>query len=330
MLFPDYRPRRLRQNDAFRRLIRETMISVNDLILPLFTIEGKGVKYPIDSMPGHYRLSVDNLVKTSKTAYDLGIPAVMLFGIPEKKDSLGTGAYATNGIVQKAVKALKDKVPDLVVITDICLCQYTDHGHCGIVDGQVIDNDATLDLLAKTGLSHAKAGADMVAPSDMMDGRIAEIRNTLDESNFSHVPIMSYAAKYCSSYYGPFRDAADSAPKFGDRRTYQMDPANALEAIREVNLDVEEGADIIMVKPALPYLDIICRIRDEIDLPIAAYNVSGEFSMIKAADKMGWIDGRKVMMETLTAIKRAGADMILTYFAVEAAKEIHDGYHEAR
>ncbi|MFH2220398.1 MAG: porphobilinogen synthase [Pseudomonadota bacterium] len=322
MIFPDYRPRRLRQNDAFRRMIRETIVSVNDLILPLFAIDGKGIKNPIDSMPGHYQLSIDNLVKTSKTAYDLGIPAVMIFGIPAKKDPLGTSAYAKDGIVQKAVKTLKDRIPDLAVITDICLCQYTDHGHCGIVDGHVIDNDATLDLLARTGVSHAKAGADMVAPSDMMDGRIAEIRNALDESDFSHVPIMSYSAKYCSSYYGPFRQAADSAPKFGDRRTYQMDPANALEAIREVNLDVEEGADIIMVKPALAYLDIICRIRDEIDLPIAAYNVSGEYAMIKAADKMGWIDGKRVMMETLTAIKRAGADVILTYFAIEAAKEL--------
>ena len=303
-------------------MIRETSVSVNDFILPLFAINGKGVKNPIDSMPGHYQLSIDNLVKTAREAYDLGIPAVMIFGIPSKKDPLGTGAYAKDGIVQKAVKALKEKLPDLAVITDICLCQYTDHGHCGIVDGHVIDNDATLDLLARIGLSHARAGADMVAPSDMMDGRVAEIRNALDESDFSHIPIMSYSAKYCSSYYGPFRQAADSAPKFGDRRTYQMDPANALEAIREVTLDVEEGADIIMVKPALPYLDIICRIRDEIDLPIAAYNVSGEYAMIKAADKMGWIDGRRVMMETLTAIKRAGADVILTYFAIEAAKEL--------
>jgi len=322
MLFPDYRPRRLRQNEAFRRMIRETVLSVDDLILPLFAIGGKGVKNPIESMPGHYQLSIDNLVKTSTKAHELGIPAVMLFGIPDKKDPLATSAYAKDGIVQKATKALKDKIPDLVVITDICLCQYTDHGHCGIVDRQTVDNDATLDLLARTGLSHAKSGADMVAPSDMMDGRVAEIRNTLDENDFSHVPIMSYAAKYCSSYYGPFRHAADSAPKFGDRRTYQMDPANALEAIREVSMDVEEGADIIMVKPALPYLDIICRIREEIDLPIAAYNVSGEYAMIKAADKMGWLDGKKVMMETLTAIKRAGADMILTYFAIDAAIEL--------
>ena len=322
MLFPDYRPRRLRQNDAFRRMIRETVLSVDDLILPLFTINGKGVMNPIDSMPGHYQLSIDNLVKTSQKAYELGIPAVMLFVIPEKKDSLATSAYAKDGIVQKATSALKDKIPDLAVITDVCLCQYTDHGHCGIVDGQIIDNDATLDLLARTALSHAKAGADMVAPSDMMDGRVAEIRNTLDENDLSNIPIMSYAAKYCSAFYGPFRQAADSAPKFGDRRTYQMDPANALEAIREVTMDVEEGADIIMVKPALPYLDIVCRIREEIDLPVAAYNVSGEYAMIKAAEKMGWINGKKVMMEALTAIKRAGADMILTYFAIEAAEEL--------
>jgi len=301
-------------------MIRETLLSVDDLILPLFTIEGKGVKNPIPSMPGNYQLSIDNLLKVSKTAYELGIPAIMLFGIPDKKNPLGTSAYAKDGIVQKATRALKKKLPDLLVITDVCLCQYTDHGHCGIMDGPIIDNDATLDLLAQTALSHAKAGADMVAPSDMMDGRVAEIRNILDENDFTHVPIMSYAAKYCSAFYGPFRDAADSAPKSGDRKTYQMDPANALEAVREVTMDVEEGADIIMVKPALAYLDIIYRIREEIDLPIAAYNVSGEYAMIKAADKMGWLDGPKVMMESLIAIKRAGADMILTYFAMDAAK----------
>jgi porphobilinogen synthase len=303
-------------------MIRETRLSTDDLILPLFAIDGKGIKNPIDSMPGHFQLSIDNLIHTSKKAYELGIPAIMLFGIPDKKDPLATRAYAKDGIVQKATSALKDKLPHLNVITDVCLCQYTDHGHCGFVDGQTVDNDATLDLLAKTALSHAKAGADMVAPSDMMDGRVVEIRNILDENDLSHIPIMSYAAKYCSAFYGPFRDAADSAPKFGDRRTYQMDPANALEAIREVSMDIEEGADIIMVKPALPYLDIVCRIREEIDLPLAAYNVSGEYAMVKAADKMGWIDGKKVMMESLTAIKRAGADMILTYFAIEAAKEL--------
>jgi len=322
MLFPDYRPRRLRQNEGLRKMIRETHLSVNDLILPLFVIDGQDVKNPIPSMPGHYQLSIDNFLKTAQEAYELGIPAVVLFGIPDKKDALGTSAYAQDGIVQKAVSAVKDKFPELVVITDVCLCQFTDHGHCGIIEGNTIDNDATLDLLARTALSHAKAGADMVAPSDMMDGRVAEIRGALDENNFSQVAIMAYSAKYCSAYYGPFRSAADSAPKFGDRRTYQMDPANFLEAIREVTMDIEEGADIIMVKPALAYLDIICRVREETDLPVAAYNVSGEFSMIKAAEKMGWIDGPRVMMETLTAIKRAGADLILTYFAIDAAREM--------
>ena len=322
MLFPDYRPRRLRQSETMRRMIRETNLTVNDLILPLFVIDGRDVKNPIPSMPGHFQLSIDNFLKTARKAYDLGIPAIVVFGIPDKKDALGTRAYAEDGIVQKAIKSVKEKLPDLVVISDVCLCQYTDHGHCGVVDGHIIDNDGSLDLIARTALSHARSGADMVAPSDMMDGRVGEIREILDENNFSGVPIMSYAAKYCSAYYGPFRSAADSAPKFGDRRTYQMDPANALEAIREVTMDVEEGADIIMVKPALAYLDIICRVREEIDLPVAAYNVSGEFSMIKAAEKMGWIDGSKVMMETLTAIKRAGADMILTYFAIEAAQAL--------
>ena len=323
MLFPDYRPRRLRQNEAFRRMIRETRLATDDLILPLFVIKGRDVRNPIESMPGHFQLSVDQLVKAATSAKNLGIPAVMLFGIPDAKDPLGTRAYAADGIVQIAIKALKDKLSELVVITDVCLCQYTDHGHCGVVDGQTIDNDASLDLLARTALSHAKAGADMVAPSDMMDGRVAEIRNILDDNNFSQVPIMSYAAKYCSAYYGPFRRAADSAPQFGDRRTYQMDPANAIEAIREVSMDIEEGADIVMVKPALAYLDIISRVREEFDLPVAAYNVSGEFAMIKAAEKMGWIDGPRAMLETLTAIKRAGADMILTYFAMEAAKTLN-------
>jgi len=307
-------------------MIRETSLSVNDLILPLFVIDGQDVKNPIPSMPGHFQLSIDNFLKTAEDAYQLGIPAIVLFGIPENKDPLGTRAYADDGIVQRATRAVKEKLPDLVVITDVCLCQYTDHGHCGVVEGDTIDNDASLDLIARTALSHARAGADMVAPSDMMDGRVGEIREILDENNFDQIPIMSYAAKYCSAYYGPFRSAADSAPKFGDRRTYQMDPANALEAIREVTMDIEEGADIIMVKPALAYLDIICRVREEIDLPLAAYNVSGEFSMIKAAEKMGWIDGSKVMMETLTAIKRAGADMILTYFAIEAAQALRSEF----
>jgi porphobilinogen synthase len=312
----------MRQSDGLRRMISETRLTVNDLILPLFVIDGKKVRNPIPSMPGHYQLSIDNFLKTAREAYELGIPAIILFGIPGRKDALGSGAYAENGIVQQAVKAAKDKLPELVVITDVCLCQYTDHGHCGIIEGDCIDNDATLDLLARTALSHAKAGADLIAPSDMMDGRVSEIREILDENQFNQVGIMAYSAKYCSAYYGPFRSAAESAPKFGDRRTYQMDPANALEAIREVTMDVEEGADIIMVKPALAYLDIVCRIREEIDLPLAAYNVSGEFSMIKAAEKAGWIDGPRVMLETLIAIKRAGADMILTYFAMDAAREL--------
>ena len=320
MQFPDYRPRRLRQTGAFRRMIRETTLKTDDLIMPFFAIGGKDVKNPVPSMPGQYQLSVDNLVKSVKQAADLGLPAVIVFGLPDKKDPLGTKAYAKDGIVQKAVRAVKDKCPDMMVITDVCLCQYTDHGHCGIVDKGVIDNDGSLDLLARTALSHAQAGADMVAPSDMMDGRVGMIRETLDENDFANVPIMSYAAKYCSAYYGPFREAADSSPQFGDRRTYQMDPANAVEAVREASLDVTEGADILMVKPALPYLDVIYRIREEFDLPVAAYNVSGEYAMIKAADQMGWLDGKAVALETLTSIKRAGADMILTYFAMEAAQ----------
>ncbi len=322
MLFPEYRPRRLRQNEAFRRMIRETRLTPDDLILPLFAISGKNKKEPIAAMPGHNQLSIDNLAKEAKDASDLGIPAIMIFGVPDKKDALGTGAYAKGGIVQQAVRAVKDSVPEIMVITDVCLCQYTDHGHCGIVEKDTIDNDATLDLLAKIALSHAKCGADMVAPSDMMDGRVAEIRGALDDEGFYNLPIMSYAVKYCSAYYGPFRQAADSAPQFGDRKTYQMDPANAIEAIREASMDIEEGADIIMVKPALPYLDILSRLRDEVDHPLAAYNVSGEYAMIKAADQMGWIDGRRVMMETLLSIKRAGADTILTYFAKDAAREL--------
>jgi len=320
MLFPDYRPRRLRQNETLRRMVRETRLSVDDLILPLFAVEGKGIRNPIASMPGHDQLSRDHVVKEARTAHSLGIPAVILFGIPDKKDPLGTGAYAKDGIVQKTLKALKDSIPELMVITDVCLCEYTDHGHCGMVQDEVVLNDASLDLLARTAVSHAKAGADIVAPSDMMDGRVGEIRQALDEDGFENIPIMSYAAKYCSAFYGPFREAAESAPRFGDRRSYQMDPANSLEAIREVSMDVEEGADIIMVKPAMPYLDIIYRVREEIDLPVAAYQVSGEFSMIKAAEKAGWLDGPKTMMECLTAIKRAGADLILTYFAKEAAE----------
>jgi len=325
MLFPDYRPRRMRQSDAFRRMVRETVLTPDDLILPLFAIGGKNVKNPIASMPGHFQLSIDHLTKTAKAVHEAGVPAIMLFGIPDKKDPLATSAYAKDGIVQKAVREIKNRVPDLAVISDVCLCQYTDHGHCGVVEKGIIDNDASLDLLARTALSHAKAGADMVAPSDMMDGRVAEIRNVLDENDLSSVPIMSYAAKYCSAFYGPFRQAAHSAPRFGDRRTYQMDPANGQEAIREATMDAEEGADILMVKPALPYLDIIYRIRQELDLPVAAYHVSGEYAMIKAAEEKGWVDGPRIMLESLTAIKRAGADTILTYFALDAARALREG-----
>ena len=324
MLFPDYRARRMRANPNFRRMIRETSLSRDDLILPLFAVEGRAVKKPIASMPGHFQLSKDYLVDVAKQAKDAGIPAIILFGVPDKKDPLATRAYAADGIVQKTVACVKDAVPDLAVITDVCLCGYTDHGHCGVVENNIIDNDASLDLLAKTALSHVRAGADMVAPSDMMDGRVTEIRQTLDEDGFSHIPIMSYAVKYASSFYGPFRQAAASAPQFGDRKTYQMDPANAVEAIREATMDIEEGADIIMVKPALAYLDIILRLKQEIDLPIAAYNVSGEYSIMKAGEMMGWVDAKEMIMETLIAIKRAGADMILTYSAIEAAKYLED------
>jgi len=306
-------------------MVRETPLSVDDFILPLFVTFGSGVKKAITSMPGHYQLSVDNLVKEAEEIADLGIPGVILFGIPEEKDETGTEAHNPGGVVQEAIKRLKDKTPDLVVITDVCMCEYTSHGHCGVIVEGDVDNDATLDLLAREALSHAEAGADMVAPSDMMDGRVAAIREALDDNGFDSIPIMSYAAKYSSAFYGPFREAAESTPQFGDRRSYQMDPGNSNEALREVVLDIEEGADIVMVKPALPYLDIIRRIKDEFSYPVAAYNVSGEFSMIKAAEKMGWMDGERAMMESLLSIKRAGADMILTYFAKEAAKVLREG-----
>ncbi len=322
MLFPDFRGRRLRATSNFRRMVRETKLSCDDLILPLFAIPGNAVKKPIESMPGHFQLSCDYLVKVAKKASDAGVPAVILFGVPDKKDPLATRAYASDSIVQKAVQEIKQNVPDLTVITDVCLCGYTDHGHCGVVENGIIDNDASLDLLAKTALSHARAGADMVAPSDMMDGRVAEIRQTLDDEGFSHLPIMSYAVKYSSAFYGPFRQAAESAPQFGDRKTYQMDPANTNEALREATMDIEEGADIIMVKPALSYLDIIFRLKEEIDLPIAAYNVSGEYSIMKAGEMMGWVNARDLIMETLLSIKRAGADLILTYSAIEVAQEL--------
>jgi len=322
MGFPIYRPRRLRQNEGFRRMVRETHISVDDLVYPLFVVPGTHIKSEIRSMPGNYHFSVDQLVEEVKEVYDLRIPAVLLFGIPEGKDEVGSGAYEDHGIIQRAVRAIKERVPNLVVITDICLCEYTDHGHCGVVHNGEVQNDRTLELLQKTALSHVKAGADMVAPSDMMDGRVKAIREILDGSGYSHIPIMAYSAKYASSFYGPFRDAAHSAPQFGDRRSYQMDPGNGQEAIREVGLDIEEGADIVMVKPALPYLDVLYRVKTEFGMPTAAYNVSGEYCMVKSAAAQGWIDGERVMMEMLTGIKRAGADIILTYFAKEVAAKL--------
>ena len=320
MNFPDYRPRRLRKNENLRRMIRENTLSVDDLVCPLFVTHGDGVKKPIPSMPGHFQLSIDDLVEETKKIRNLKIPAVILFGIPETKDEEGSGAWVEDGIIQRAIRRIKDDVPDILVITDVCLCEYTSHGHCGVLDGEHVDNDATLELLARTALSHAVAGADMVAPSAMMDGQVLAIRDALDEDGFGDIPIMAYAAKYASCFYGPFRDAAEGAPQFGDRTSYQMDPPNSREAIREMALDVDEGVDIIMVKPALPYLDIIRLAKDEFDLPVAAYNVSGEFAMIKAADAQGWLDGKRAMMESLVSIKRAGADIIITYFAQEAAE----------
>ena len=320
MQFPDYRPRRLRQNENFRRMIRETKLSVDNLIYPLFVVPGTKVKKPITSMPGNFQMSVDHIVREAARMKALGIPALLLFGIPEKKDEIASGALAKDGIIQRAIREIKDKVPDILVITDVCLCEYMSHGHCGMVEKGEVVNDLTLEVLAEQAVSHAKAGADMVAPSAMMDGQIGALREGLDEAGFDAVPIMAYSAKYASCFYGPFREAAESAPSFGDRRSYQMDPANGDEAIREITLDVAEGADIIMVKPALPYLDVIRRAKEEFDLPLAAYNVSGEFAMVKAAAQMGWIDGERAMLESLTAIRRAGADMIITYFAPEAAQ----------
>lgn len=309
----------MRKNENFRRLVRETRLSVDDLVYPLFAVPGKGVKKPIGSMPGQFQMSADNIAKEAREAYRMGIGAILLFGIPSKKDEQGTGAFARDGIVQQTIKRVKNEVPELLVITDVCLCEYTSHGHCGIIDKGVVQNDLTLEVLAETAVSQVKAGADMVAPSAMMDGQILAIREALDENSFDDVPIMAYSAKYASSFYGPFREAAESAPQFGDRRAYQMDPANADEAIREISLDVNEGADIIMVKPALPYLDIISRARQEFDLPLAAYNVSGEYAMLKAAGQLGWLDEEKSMMESLVAIKRAGADILITYWAKDVA-----------
>ncbi len=320
MSFPEVRLRRLRRNEQLRRLVRQTRLSPDHLVLPLFVRPGEGVRRPIPSMPGNFQLSVDELLTDCREAHDLGIPAVLLFGIPSRKDPVGSEAYAPDGIVQQAVEAIKDAVPELLVITDVCMCEYTDHGHCGVIRDGDVDNDATLELLAREALSHVRAGADMVAPSDMMDGRVGFIRRRLDEAGFSHIPIMAYSAKYASHFYGPFRDAAESPPRFGDRRGYQMDPANGDEALREVELDILEGADIVMVKPALAYLDIIWRVKQAFGLPVAAYNVSGEFSMVKAAAEKGWLDERAVATEILTAIRRAGADIVITYFARQAAR----------
>ncbi len=318
------RPRRTRRNATIRRMVRETALSVDDLVYPLFVKHGRGEREPIVSMAGHYRVSADELVKEAEEVRSLGIPAIILFGIPQRKDEMGREAYSRDGVVQRAVAAVKERIPELLVITDVCLCQYTDHGHCGIIKNNQVDNDATLEVLSRVALSHAEAGADFVAPSDMMDGRVRAIRETLESEGFKDTGILAYAVKYASSFYGPFRDAADSAPMFGDRKSYQMDTANAREAIKEALLDVEEGADIIMVKPALAYLDIIHRVRSRIELPVAAYSVSGEYAMVKAADQKGWIEGEKVMMEILLSIKRAGADLILTYFAKEGARILRD------
>jgi porphobilinogen synthase len=320
MRFPQYRLRRLRQTETIRRMVRETHIRSNDLIYPLFVRPGKGVKQVISSMPGQFQLSIDMLIKEVKEAKSLGIPAVILFGIPDRKDETGSEGYSDDGIVQRAIRAVKEKVDGILVMTDVCLCEYTSHGHCGVVkEGRVL-NDETLDLLGRQALSHVRAGADIVAPSDMMDGRVGAIRKLLDQHGFEDIPIMAYAAKFASSFYGPFREAAESKPQFGDRRSYQMDPANGDEALREVRLDLEEGADMVMVKPALPYLDIIWRVKQTFNIPVAAYNVSGEYALVKAGAQLGWVDGEQVMMESLVAIKRAGADLILTYFAKEAAK----------
>jgi len=314
------RPRRLRQTPEIRRMVREALLRVDDFIYPVFVVNGRSKRELIPSMPGIYRLSIDELLKETEELKSLGIPGVILFGLPEVKDSMGSAAYAEDGIVQRAISAVKENVPGLIVLTDVCLCQYTDHGHCGVIKDGRIDNDTTIAILSDVALSHARAGADFVAPSDMMDGRVGAIRNRLEKEGYKDTGIMSYAVKYSSAFYGPFREAADSAPQFGDRKTYQMDSANSREALKEAAIDVEEGADIVMVKPALPYLDIIYQVKVSTNVPVAAYNVSGEYAMVKAADQKGWIEGQKVMMEMLLSIKRAGADIILTYFAKEAAR----------
>ena len=320
MAFPIDRPRRLRRTERMRGLVRETTLSRGDLVYPMFVGPGRGVRQEIRSMPGQFNLSVDTAVAEAQEAASLGLPAVILFGIPAVKDARATGAWSEEGIVQQATRAIKKAVPEIMVITDVCLCEYTDHGHCGVVEGDAILNDPTLDLLAKTAVTQAQAGADIVAPSDMMDGRVAAIRRALDAAGLADTPILSYAAKYASGFYGPFREAAQSTPQFGDRRSHQMDPANVLEALREVDLDIEEGADMVMIKPALPYLDVIRRVRERVQVPVAAYHVSGEYAMIEAAARNGWIDRDRVMLESLVAIRRAGADFILTYYAKDAAR----------
>jgi porphobilinogen synthase len=319
------RPRRLRQSASIRDMVRETTLSVKDFIYPLFVKHGEGIKEPIAAMPGQHQFSVDLVVREAEEIWAMGIPSVILFGLPDRKDAVGSRSYADDGVVQRAVSAIKKTVPDMVVMTDVCLCEYTDHGHCGLIKNGKVDNDSTLEVLARQAVSHAKAGADFVAPSDMMDGRVAAIRSALDETGFHEIGILSYAVKYASAFYGPFREAADSAPQFGDRSGYQMDTANAREAIKEAILDMDEGADMIMVKPALAFLDVLAKVREECLLPLAAYNVSGEYAMIKAAEEKGWIDGTRVMMEVLVSIKRAGADLILTYFAKEAARILNSG-----
>jgi porphobilinogen synthase len=322
MAFPINRPRRLRRTETIRRMVRETRLSPDDLILPMFVCAGRGVKKPVESMPGVAQMSVDNIVAEARETWAAGVPAVILFGIPERKDADGSEAWNDNGEAQRAIREIKERVPGMAVITDVCMCEYTDHGHCGAVVGNDVDNDATLDLLVREALSHARAGADIVAPSDMMDGRVGAIRAALDSNGFNQIAIMAYSAKFASAFYGPFREAAESAPKFGDRRSYQMDPPNGDEAMREVALDLDEGADIVMVKPALPYLDLIWRVKHEFNVPVAAYNVSGEYSMIRAAGINGWIDEERATLEVLTSIKRAGADLILTYFAKDVARKL--------
>jgi porphobilinogen synthase len=322
MAFPVSRPRRLRRNDTLRRMVRETRLAPDDFIQPYFVCPGRDVRKPVGAMPGVAQLSVDNVVREARETWATGVPAIILFGIPAHKDAIGSAAWNDEGEVQRAIREIKEHVPGLAVITDVCMCEYTDHGHCGVVASGDVDNDATLELLVREALSHARAGADMVAPSDMMDGRVGAIRAAFDIAGFSHIPIMAYSAKFASAFYGPFREAAESTPQFGDRRSYQMDPPNADEAMREIALDLDEGADIVMIKPALPYLDLIYRAKLEFNVPVAAYNVSGEYAMIRAAGLNGWLDEERATLEVLTAIKRAGADMILTYFATKVARQL--------